>query len=258
MKKIKCIFCEEEKEKAKEHIWPKWLQKHLIGTTKFKYSGTHLSLSSVRVLDQRDQSGESLVFGNVCADCNNGWMNDLEVKFNPLFKQIQNDYHKLEQLSKDERQIIALWGFKTALMINAGSNYRKIIPQSQYKHLFQNKQIPKNVKIDIAYIDSNDRLKWEQSNISFSIVKNYKNHKSDYNDLTKNSYLISMQLDKLGIKISYYDKCKELGHELRVSRDNLSLRIWPYSKNGKFNISKKYTDISEMQYDTLLIKNASR
>lgn len=254
MKKIDCVFCEMNQEKAKEHIWPKWLQKEIVGNTKGNFSGTHISMSSVSVLSSRNQSGESLVFGNVCKSCNNGWMSTLETDFKRNFEKIKLDYNSLKQLSKIERSKIALWGFKTAMMINSGSNYRKIIPQSHYKHLYKHRQLPKDLKVDITYLNSDDKLKWEQSNFTFATKKRteYKSH--DPRDLTKNSYVITMQIEKLGIKILFYNNCKGENYKIEESRDNKAIRISPYIKNGKFNLSKTYNDISEFHMDTMLIQ----
>jgi hypothetical protein len=254
MKKIDCVFCEKNGEKAKEHIWPKWLQKEIIGSTKGNFSGTHISMSSVRVLSHRNQSGESLVFGNVCKYCNNGWMSNLEIDFKQCFEKIKLNYNSIKQLSKTERNKIALWGFKTAMMINSGSNYRKIIPLSHFNHLYKHRQLPKNLKVDLTYLNSQDRLKWEQSNFTFAIKKQteYKSH--DPYDLTKNSYVISMQIEKLGIKILFYNGCKEKKYKIKESKGNKAIRISPYIKNGKFDILKTYNDISEFHNDTVLIQ----
>lgn len=254
MKKIDCVFCGNNREKSKEHIWPKWLQKKIAGKTIGKFSGTHISMSSVRVMSQRMQSGESLVFGNVCKDCNNGWMSILENDFKDCFVKIKKDYSKMSNLTKKERNLISIWGLKTAMMINSGSNYRKIIPKHHFEHLNNHLQIPKNVKVDIAYINSNDKLRWQQSNFTMSSKKMSEYEKRDPYDLTKNSYSITMQIDRLGIKVLYYKDCKENGFTIKESNDSKAIRIWPFRKNGKFNISNNYEDIQNFHLDTFLFQ----
>jgi len=254
MAKIICTFCNEKGNKSKEHIWPQWLQIELTGSTKSNFRGTHISLSGVRVVSERNQSGKSLVFGAICENCNTGWMSNLESEFNPIFKKIKLDYNLIKTLNKKERNIISLWGLKTAMMINSGSNYRQIIPEIHYSHLYKYRQIPKNVKIDIGHIISDDRLKWEQSNINMSLNKKQDVNNIDPYDLTKNSYVITMQLENLGIKVSYYNNCKENGFQIPTSKFDKSIRIWPYSKNGNFDLKNNYKDISEMHMGTILIR----
>lgn len=252
MKKVRCIFCDNESEKAKEHIWPRWLQNHLVGSTRHNYHGVYLNFMRPDLIDHRNQSGESLVFGSVCKSCNSGWMNKLENEFKIYFEKIQSNYNYIRTLSKQERVIIAFWGLKTAMMINAGSNYRQIIPFNHYKHLYIHKQIPKNIKIDIGYLTSNKLLTWEQSNISSAIHKNSDLKSYDPTYLSKNSYIISMQIEHLGIKVAYYKDCKEKGAEITTCCDNRSIRIWPFCKNGQFRINKSYQELEDFQIDTHL------
>ena len=139
-------------------------------------------------------------------------------------------------------------------MINAGSNYRQIIPEMHYHHLYDFRQIPKNVKIDVGYIYSNHILKWDQSNINVSVNKKQDTTNFDLYDIAKNSYVITIQLEHLGIKVSFYNKCKENGFQIPANKFDKSIRIWPYLKNGNFALNNSYKDISEMHMGTILIK----
>ena len=89
-----CIFCGNYREKSKEHILPKWLQVELMGSTKGPFAGTHIIFPWPTPVDERKHSGESLVFGNVCKSCNNGWMNDFEVEAKPLLLDVINNNSK--------------------------------------------------------------------------------------------------------------------------------------------------------------------
>jgi hypothetical protein len=253
MGKIICKFCNEIKDKSKEHIWPKWLQKHIIGNTKGNFRGSHI-LMIRGVVSERNQSGESLVFGNICSDCNNGWMADLENEFRPIYREIESDFSKLMRLSKKERIIICKWTLKTIMMINAGTNYRKIIPDTHYQHLFQFRNLPKDIKLDIAYINSEANLMWQQSNITLASMKNYDSNKYDPYDLTRNSYVITLQIKNFGIKVIYYSGLKEKKYEISPSDIKKSMRIWPIKKNNQFDLRDTYKDISNFHLDTHINK----
>ena len=247
-KNTTCIFCNQNREKAKEHIWPKWLQIYLNGSLLEQYQGTHLSSTPGIIISQRNQNGSTLVCGNVCKICNNGWMNDLESAFKPIYESIHQNYSRLSHLNKEERNTIAQWGYKTGLVINAGSNYRKIVPDKHYSSFYKNKIIPKNIKIDIAKIDSDKLLVWEQSNIFSSTVSASEMDKFDPYDMVKSSYVITMQIGHLGIRISYYKDCKKLGYSLPNNENKKVLRIRPYSANCGFNIYNALDSILSFHY----------
>jgi len=244
---VVCIFCKEEKERGKEHIWPRWLQIVVEGNTKGMHIGTHFSMLNPNSYNIRIQSGESLVFGEVCKDCNNGWMNIIEMNFKPVLLKLFSDKNHLLDLNRIDRQSIALWAFKTALMINAGSNYRKIIPQSHYTHLYKNRALIKDVKVDIAQINEKKKLSWRQSPIEFGLAKSYEKEK--FHNLLSVSYKITMQIKSIGIRVSFFPSAKESGYEIDFSEKNKNIRIWPHTKNISFNLKLNYDNIDDFDLD---------
>ncbi|AIY14037.1 hypothetical protein [Cellulophaga baltica] len=253
MGKVICRFCNINGEKSKEHIWPRWLQKHLIGNTKSHFKGIHLGMP-FGTISERNQSGESLVYGNICTICNNGWMAELENKFRPIYLEIESDYNKIKHLSKSERRVICLWGLKTAMMINAGTNYRQIIPDSHFNHLFKYRELPKDIKVDICFFESDSLLMWNQSNISFESFKTTDYEKSDPYDLRNNSYVISLQINKIGIKIIHYHGLKEKKYQIPLDKNESNIRIWPYQKNESFKLTNPYDSISSFHINTRMEK----
>lgn len=71
---------------------------------------------------------------------------------------------------KEVRKNITLWAFKTVLVINAASNYRDIIPDDHFKHFYQYRMPPKDVKVHIGISQNDEGLKWVQSPINFKIT----------------------------------------------------------------------------------------
>ncbi|OFY09302.1 MAG: hypothetical protein A2X05_12710 [Bacteroidetes bacterium GWE2_41_25] len=249
MKEIVCIFCQKQKEKSKEHIWPRWLQTLIGGTEQSFYQGVHLS--PIFPISTRIHSGESLVYGHVCNECNNGWMSKLEAECKPLIIKLIINRHFIDSLSKTDRQKISLWAFKTALIINAGSNYRKIIPDSHYSHLYRHQIIIKNVKIDIGFLPSEKALSWRQSQISFGLM--HQNDKENFHELLKNSYKVSLQINNIGIRVSFFPHVKEFGYKISFSEKEKNLRIWPYQKNSLFNSKLEYESLDDFDLDCSVI-----
>ena len=141
-----CWFCGiEEAKSTREHIVPLWLQKELgaesqtIAPFRFEMS-TYLSTSQKELCSESqtiapfrfemstgksthvrsEYSLKSLMCGQVCAKCNNGWMSKLEVAAKtPLMALINN-----QVVEDDDLAVIAQWVAKTAIALNASMPYR--------------------------------------------------------------------------------------------------------------------------------------
>lgn len=249
MKEIVCVFCNGRKAKSKEHIWPRWLQDEIGGTEKSVYQGVHLTPIFPKSI--RTHSGESLVFGHVCNECNNGWMSTLENECKPILIKILTDRNAVLSLNKTERQKISLWAFKTALVINAGSNFRKIIPDTHYSHLYIHKIIIKDVNVDIGFLPNDKVLAWRQSPISWGMM--HQEDKELFHELLKNSYKVSMQIRNVGIRVSFFPSEKEFGYKTTFREKEKILRVWPYQKNSMFNPSLKYDNLDSFDLDCAII-----
>jgi hypothetical protein len=251
MKKVSCVFCGKESEKAKEHIWPRWLQIETTGSTTELYRGSHFITFNPVDISRRVQYGETLVFGSVCSSCNTGWMSSLENECKPVIKELIADTNKIIHLNKSERQVLALWAFKTALMINAGSNYRKIIPDDHYNHIYKHRTLPEDLKVDVCHIKKYKELAWRQSQVSFGVVP--KEKQAEFIELAKDSYRITMQIKSFGIRLIYFPTAKEKGYAIKIDDYQKCYRIWPYQENRFFNCEETYTNMDEFDLDNVII-----
>lgn len=236
-------------------MWPQWLQLNLFGSLQENYVGLNAKLMTSAKPKIRHTAGSSLVYGKVCAPCNNGWMSSLEGDFKNFFEKLQEDYYSVYNLSKKERLNISLWALKTAMMINSAGDYRQVIPLELYRHLEKHRTLPKNVKVDLTYINSDTELSWEQSNIYGSVNKPGTSKSSITKDLRENSFVTSLQIEQLGIKVTYYKNAKELNVKLPKPQNSRALRIWPYEKDPKFNLDQcGYDNLFSFHCETLVVK----
>jgi hypothetical protein len=255
MKKVDCIFCGENRDKAKEHVWPQWLQLHLFGTLKENYLSMNAKLMPPAKPKVRQTAGSSLVYGKVCATCNNGWMSSLEVKFKTFFEKLQENYYSIYNISKKERFDVSLWALKTSMMINSAGDYRQVIPLQLYSHIEKHRVLPKNIKVDLTYINTDTELSWEQSNIYGSVNKPGVSKDEISQDLRENSFVTSLQIEQLGIKVTYYKNAKELNIKLPKPHNSKALRIWPYEKDSNFNLDEcGYENLFSFHCETLVVK----
>lgn len=130
-----CLYCGGElREKTNEHIFPRWLLAE-FGVEKEVVTGTWEDHRSGTVVDTRVQALQNLVAGRVCANCNNGWMSDLENETKPILLPLVRRRRLLDSLRQDERQVLARWSLKTAAALNSSSNYRRLVPKRHRRAL---------------------------------------------------------------------------------------------------------------------------
>lgn len=109
--------------RAKEHIFPLWLQKQL-GAQNETWAPTHMDYLGRVVSTRGSHRTTALLAGEVCARCNGGWMNDLEGRFRAVM------FPRRAVIDGEEGAVIAHWFAKTAIVLNTAQNYRLMIPRT--------------------------------------------------------------------------------------------------------------------------------
>lgn len=230
-REVVCVFCGERRLRGKEHMIPRWLQVFIGGSTADHYMGSHVSLMPVARISRRDQPGESAVFGHVCRDCNNGWMSALESTASRPLKDAITNGPSAATWNSEQCQVVARWAFKTAAMINAGSNYRRIIPASHLRYFFDNEKPPPGVVVDIGLSPppAEPTLEWRQSQDflifcpSGSIMWQLDRWRS---------YKITLAIGQLFVKVMFWP---DPSCTLLVDKDEKAARIWPYREPIAFD-----------------------
>jgi hypothetical protein len=123
-----CLFCghimhpsrSKGRGKSEEHIIPQWLMDHL-GIRDMPITSLRHDVPSGTITNKRWHPVGNFVAGKVCADCNNGWMSDLEVQAKPILIRLIADPHQLSYLPEHERHTVARWTLKTAGVLNRAS-----------------------------------------------------------------------------------------------------------------------------------------
>lgn len=152
MARIQCRFCRRKADRTREHVWPQWLQDSLNCRDDVR-ALVHRSISG-GVSSRRVQNTASMVLGGVCAECNNGWMSELETRTVPVIGRMLSEERR-PTLTGEDATTLALWSFKTAIVLNASSNYRRIVPDVHFRHLYDTRSIPLGVFVDVARIEDN-------------------------------------------------------------------------------------------------------
>lgn len=200
MPMILCTFCGQRGPRAKEHVWPDWLLRR-FGLEQSTMANTHLAVDGGSV-SKRIQSASSMVYGGVCAACNNGWMSQLESSAKPIIAKLISSHSSKGVLLDDEAKALALWAFKTAIVRNSGSNYRNIVPGEHYRHLYENRKIPSGVYVDLGLCPSHSGLSGLQSQtlIGFLLPE----HSGMATEVQRGLYNITLAVGPMLLRTIYF------------------------------------------------------
>ncbi len=160
----KCPFCNGSlsRNSSNEHIIPKWLM-GFLNISDEMVTPTHQSSKDGRIVSKRRHLLTNLVSGGICANCNNGWMSDLETENMATLKALIKGSLKTSSLVPSQKWSIARWIFKTAMMLNYGSNYTNKIPLDHFQYLYKHDDsLPDRVCVVIYQYPSNEAFHWIQ------------------------------------------------------------------------------------------------
>lgn len=123
----KCIFCEEPFGNSGKEVSSS--SEHILGQRRLRQYNLSQSPVSYTILDKDKKIIQELKIRGainlkkkiVCEHCNNGWMSRLETAVDPIWDKIVISGISPEKLSISEREILAWWGLKTAIV----SEYEK-------------------------------------------------------------------------------------------------------------------------------------
>lgn len=201
-----CIFCKmllTRENRSKEHVIARWIISALNYAKEPFYGRTltypnHPSVlnEASDVINEREQSIESLVLGNVCVTCNNGWMSALEVAVRPILEKLWNGTSP-RILSRDTCDTLARWTFKTAATANYACDYKKIIPAEHLHWLYEQGRLPDNATVDIAFCEP-DGIHWvlggNRKLVTFS---------KEHEKALMSFYLVTLQIECLLLRLAW-------------------------------------------------------
>jgi hypothetical protein len=219
MGRVKCVFCTATQKRAKEHVWPRWLQEFL-GESDVERTETHVTTSG-QVVSQRRHAARALVAGGICESCNNGWMNDLELRAAKILKPLLAGRTVSGRvLPQQDARTLALWTFKTAIVRNLATNYRQLVPRWHYQHLHAAQSIPDCVYIDIAVAPAHRGLTSLQSQTVLGIART--NDVPLIQDLLPTTYNLIAAIGPLLLRVIHFPL-----PGYWVFPEDTSRRLWP-------------------------------
>ncbi len=145
-----CVFCGDDSTVlTKEHIYADWISQFFAKQYKQRLTGrVELVAEKGKMLDfpMRPFQHKARI---VCHNCNHGWMSDLESgAMDHLKKMMLGDPTFLDG---DAQRRLAAWCAKTALVIDRLQPDSRVVPDSYYAEMFQQKSMLKSQVVLAAF-----------------------------------------------------------------------------------------------------------
>lgn len=204
MSRKSCLFCQLPLAKSKEHVLPEWLLNHL-GISDEAISPTHFTADG-KVVSSRHHKLKNLVEGSICANCNTGWMSQLETEAKQILIPLMTGEREVVELKVDERVLLARWTCKTSYVLNSSSNYEPKVPPDHFGYMHKNvNSLPKSVAVVAQQHHGKSKFYWLQQQFSMSSGSHpYVSSQQEAHTLMKPTYKISLLLNKLLLLVAYW------------------------------------------------------
>lgn len=152
-----CWFCTATSNPStNEHVFPRWLQKSL-GVERQMVAPIRLLANMLTIGSQRlEHPISALTVGNICQNCNSGWMSRLE----QVAPEV-NTEHQTGRVSIDQSKVLARWMTKTAVCLNVSTPYRLLFDATARHALSEGMPTSTYVFILRARKDTNE-INWAQ------------------------------------------------------------------------------------------------
>lgn len=135
------MFCRREGA-SDEHVFAQWISKVVPGEGGFVHTSDdpHHKTHTAKIIDIKNRAS--------CEDCNHGWMNDLEMRVEPIILgPIRGEscvFTAFDQIA------LASWAFKTATMLDCSWRGR-VVPKQHYRYVYRYRIPPPSVHIWVTY-----------------------------------------------------------------------------------------------------------
>ena len=237
----RCPFCDGDRHPTKEHVFPEWLLEEL-GLTKTPTKAIHQTISG-QAKNTRSMNHGGMVLGKVCGDCNNGWMSELEAAARPVLLTAR----RKEPLQTLDAQLLATWAFKTAIVLNRWSNYRRLVPTSHFRWLKEHSTPAHDTVVDLGYLAEgwDDLIEGAGSELGYlqSMIQAWtvpQTVKADLPQLVthlqEQSYVIIVHVESCALRVAH---CPLGGMAIEPALGWGHIhRIWPIREHGVMKLDE--------------------
>jgi hypothetical protein len=217
-----CVFCQRDVRLTLEHVFPQWMQPWLADPEGRSGTHTRTEIRAGMEPEPRSHSGmpATLTVRSVCAECNNGWMSQLETRAQPLLETMLRG--NARAYYDGGRTTLATWIVKTALV--AGSRFRPPLRREFYDDLCAHRRPSNKTVVWIAA--TNDRY------MHYTDYRPIKIHDDDVEPPEEpNAYCAVLSVGEFaGFVVSWLDGSPSID-DVAPFHDAL-VPIWPHNRTA--------------------------
>jgi hypothetical protein len=207
-----------------EHTLPGWLAQHVAGRLRVRRTGTdHPEM----VWRERGLRHRIRV---VCANCNNGWMSEVEQEAKPYLVPLLDRTPNV--LPPEAQAAIATWAFKTSCVM-ATTRHPNLVSDRDIVYLFQHRKPPDDVEILVGSYKGQSQLWIDHRGLRFD-----HSGASDYP--LGDAYMTVIQIRALLIVV--FCDVTGLGRSIADATPFSLMSIWPLGQEQRWPPRLAYTD----------------
>ncbi len=149
---MKCIFCQQEGKASREHLWPRWAQ----GTFNEEERNRPVR-HSIEPHDRPPKSWDAPPFSatlkDVCQQCNNGWMSQIETEAKVYAEPLIAGEEGL-LIDVDAQWAISRWAYLKVLLFERVDKGQRLLAENRYREMYESSlsepTLPANMSVFIA------------------------------------------------------------------------------------------------------------
>jgi hypothetical protein len=214
-----CWFCpSNEGRKSREHIFPLWLSAHYGARAELVTPGRSAQMTGQELSRRPAKPLSAFVCGDICADCNNGWMSQVEDRVKPILTASK----RWGRLTVEEALDLARWFAKTAAVLNVSQPYRLLFPERDRHALASG--LPDRLTVRLFRSrHQNGLVDWVQGGLSGALIPPDFRHESA-NSLLERTLITHIRVADLVGVVILVPAPLTIG---AVVEPNASTGIWP-------------------------------
>lgn len=152
-----CPFCGRNGPFNSEHVWPDWIGRLVFGYKRGASAPKAPHRRSSSIPSESDATWQAPSFTTttnaICADCNGGWMSDLEDAAAPVLTPLLLGKRALLNLA--DQALVSRWVAKTAMTFQL-TTPRRPIPPNHYRYLRDHLLPPPSAQVWIGIRTAED------------------------------------------------------------------------------------------------------
>lgn len=142
----RCLFCRTTSGKrSREHVLRKSFKDKFPRVPSLSFS--YMSSSGTELIE-RPITQFDMTVNNVCRECNQGWLNDLECAAEPIIYKLLESTHG-RCLTADQIQLLGFWALVRSLLLTHVSPQGRV-PHSVFERAYSSRSVPPGCYVQLG------------------------------------------------------------------------------------------------------------